>query len=110
MFMCTSIPNRMHNSLRVYSHAYRNKNYFEILPKMQHFKMMAEENIDQHSFSYLKPATSPAGIIFLDLLNLTPIMVARKKAVTEQQTNHEPEFQTCYQCLLVKERDLISAF
>ena len=37
--------------------------------------------------SYLKPATSPAGIIFLDLLNLTPIMVARKKAVTEKQTN-----------------------
>lgn len=51
---------------------------------MQHFKMMAEESIDQHSFSYLKPATSPAGIIFLDLLNLTPIMVARKKAVTKQ--------------------------
>jgi hypothetical protein len=35
----------------------------------------------------LKPATSPAGIIFLDLLNRTPIMVARKKAVTGIQTN-----------------------
>lgn len=45
---------------------------------------MIAENIDQNSFSYLKPATSPAGIIFLDLLNLTPIMVARKKAVTKK--------------------------
>ena len=26
-------------------------------------------------------------MIFLDLLNLTPIMVARKKAVTKKQTN-----------------------
>lgn len=46
--------------------------------------MLAKESIDQNG-SYLKPATRPAGITFLDLLNLTPIMVARKKAVTETQ-------------------------
>ena len=147
--------------LRFHSHAYCDKKYLDISnynwlsPKIQHFKMMAEENVNQNSFSrpgwcgsvdwalacelkghwfdsgsghmpglqvgslhlaqwgrarsnqliflshitvslplflplfpsYLKPATSPAGIIFLDLLNLTPIMVARKKAVTEKQTN-----------------------
>lgn len=49
--------------------------------------MMAEESTDQNSCSYLRPATSPAGMIFLDLLYLTPIMVARKKAVTKNQTN-----------------------
>lgn len=49
-----------------------------------HSEMLAQESTDQKG-SYLKPATRPAGITFLDLLNLTPIMVARKKAVTETQ-------------------------
>lgn len=50
-----------------------------------HSEMLAQESIDQNG-SYLKPAIRPAGITFLDLLNLTPIMVARKKAVTETNT------------------------
>lgn len=65
--------------------------------------MMAEENRNQNSFSYLKPAINPAGMIFLDLLKRTPIMVARKKAVTKRQTNAWTGLQTHCQCLLLKE-------
>lgn len=76
-----------YDSLRTYRHANCNKNYFDILTKIQYFKIMAEENIDHNSFSYLKPANSPAAIIFLILLNFTSIMVVRKKAITKRQTN-----------------------
>lgn len=94
MFMCLPVPNIDQNHLQVFTlmlvvikitWTFQIKTNF--CQKPITLKKMTKQGVHQNSFSYLKPASSPAGIIFLVLLNLTPMIVARKKAVTRNHTS-----------------------